>query len=475
MNKELIHHSFSSRLAALDALNSHDPEAVSNAADELNLLGKTYGHYFPGADVLSYSEALSCLVLAWRWRDAIRIAEPDAVRFSKAIRLRAKEYFDDLESRKKSGSFDTVIQCLAEIDSPSDIEEIEAELKSRPLGFSSRVPERGVMPERRRQDRKPPPKPEIAFVKFDINGSPAKSIDRLEANLAHDFSVHIRVANWPETSKHLILEPVSLENPTDYSLPKFVIEKPTNVKGPHSFERNGRVILRLSQAIGAKPFEFKYRAVFEPSDTAGDVNLVGHRTIRLESVDATRRSMSGYAGIDQKLLEIRQKLRTMPGLSMSDLESSLILLARLGNLAGQAVQDAKFPAGMSEAEFQSRVLEFLRSDRAIGSEMEEHPRSGGGITDLSYRQIRLELKAEKVKSPSPKILSAYADQTAQYVVSTGKKVGILCVLDSTKKTAPPVPAESLFRVEPKQMHVGGIAIVSLIIQGGLARPSDLSR
>jgi hypothetical protein len=41
-----------------------------------------------------------------------------------------------------------------------------------------------------------------------------------------------------------------------------------------------------------------------------------------------------------------------------------------------------------------RQREFPSTPR-IGSELEEHPHAGRGITDLSFRSIRVELKFEE--------------------------------------------------------------------------------
>lgn len=49
---------------------------------------------------------------------------------------------------------------------------------------------------------------------------------------------------------------------------------------------------------------------------------------------------------------------------------------------------------MVRPKFQEEIKKLLRADARIGSQLEEHPRAGGGITDLSFHQIRIELKVE---------------------------------------------------------------------------------
>ena len=72
-------------------------------------------------------------------------------------------------------------------------------------------------------------------------------------------------------------------------------------------------------------------------------------------------------------------------------------------------------------------------------------------------------------------LKSLADQTAQYVVSSSKRIGILCILDSRKKTKSPDSPESHVRIIMKQIGIVSIPIIHVRVEGGLARPSDLSR
>ena len=472
MPNEVYHQSFSARLEALSAIAVRNPGQAEKCAKEMRLLSTIYGRYSPGAELESYSVALSCLALLWRWAEAIRSAEPDADRYQKASRLKAKEFLQ-LNTKGDGAAFDAIIVDIQTAREPEDVLEIESKLASTPLPFSVTYPDKGFQVKGAERTSRPK-NPEVAFVKFEINGDSAKTIDTLAPNVAHDMALDLRVSNWPSTAERLIVEPVSLEPSDCYELPKFVIEKPKEPSSPITFGHVGRLILKIGQPLGAKPFEFKYRAVFDPP-SSGFVDLLGHRTFKLESVDPSGMALTGYASIDAKLIDIRRQLKTVPGLLDADIISAMTLLSGLGNLAGQALQSAWFPADTKEAAFQDDVLKHLRRRGDIGSELEEHPHTGGGIADLSFRQIRLELKADTEKSPTPKSLSKDADQTAHYVVTTGKKVGVLCVLDSCAKIEPPAPAESLFSVQIKHLESGGVPIVTIIIQGGLPKPSSLSR
>ncbi len=473
MTIDVFRQCYSDRLKALRAVSDGDADALERCANDMRLYAGIYGRNMPGAELEGLAESLMCLSLQRRWLNAIRNAEPEATRFQNAAKLRADEYRNLIANRDIT-TFDEFVSDIGAVKTPKDLKSVEGRLASLPLPFSTSVPENPTMIKSAMDKREKPKRTEIAFVKFDINGAPAKTIDTLAPNVAHDMLLHLRVSNWPENVERLLVEPVSAEPSDCYTLPKFVIHRPDTLVSPMTFEHDGRLILKLAQPVGAKPFEFKYRVIFDPSGT-GQMDLLGHRTLKLESLDPTGHALSGYANIDTKILSIRNQLMSLPGFPESDLLATMRLLSGIGNIAGQALQDAIFPIGMKEKEFQKETLKMLRLRPNIGSDLEEHPAAGGGFTDLSLNKIRLELKAQSDNKPTKKQLSKYADQAAQYVVASGKRVGILCVLDAKAKKEPPVPAESLFTIQEKKLGSDVVVIVTVIIQGGLARPSDLSR
>lgn len=205
------------------------------------------------------------------------------------------------------------------------------------------------------------------------------------------------------------------------------------------------------------------------------LEILGHRTPRTENHDLSNHTFSGYAEIDSKLLELRNDLEMLPDLPHGDISHALEVCAGLGNLAGQALSDNLFPEGTEEKEFQIEVVKALRNRPNIGEDLERNPQTGGGITDLSFHRIRIELKAVSDGEISEAKIDKFADQTAQYVVSSGKRIGVLCLLDSRKKTTPPPPAASHLRIIRKEISGAFVPIVFLCVKGGLARPSDLSR
>jgi len=174
-------------------------------------------------------------------------------------------------------------------------------------------------------------------------------------------------------------------------------------------------------------------------------------------------------------MALRDRLRLEPLIPEEDHDQLLTVLVPLANLMGQAVQDNKFPAAISEAEFQKQVREWLRQQPAIGSQLEEQAHSTGGRTDLSFRGIRIELKCEAAKKLLPEDSKRYASQPASYAVGTNRRVAVLCVLDCSPKKDGPFPMEDGLFVYPIDTGTSPVYIASVLIHGNLAKPSSLSR
>jgi hypothetical protein len=184
--------------------------------------------------------------------------------------------------------------------------------------------------------------------------------------------------------------------------------------------------------------------------------------------------MTGYQEIDEKLLRIRDQLRRLL-IPPEDVKNTLLVLRCLGNLAGRAVQDALFKGTSGEASFQIQCRDELRRAPYIGEELEEHPASSGGITDLSFRRIRIELKYSKEAPLAVEDCTRFLGQTAMYATGSGKRVGILCVLDNSPKPGGPFPVSDGIEILEHPVQSSSVYVATVLIQGDLPPPSALSR
>lgn len=169
-------------------------------------------------------------------------------------------------------------------------------------------------------------------------------------------------------------------------------------------------------------------------------------------------------------------MREFPGLNSDDIANAMTVLEGLGNITAQALKGGTFEANMSEKQFQTKISELLRNRSDVGEYLESHLEASGGITDLTFKGIPIELKIEKSKMLFAKDFTNYFDQTASYSIALGKKVGILSVLECTqKKTTPVGVIEDDIDFFIHQTGQSVIAIIVVVIRGGLPKPSSYSR
>jgi hypothetical protein len=310
----------------------------------------------------------------------------------------------------------------------------------------------------------------VAFLKFQIDSVAAQHVHQLTPGEVHDLELEVRVSRWPEEHSELKLTPVSVEPASSYEFPSFRFARPAG-EAPYILSQRARAILKASQGIHARPFEFKYLAEFLPSRSEQPVAIVGHRTLLIDGTDPSR-SISGYPAMDRRLIEMRESLRRTLGMTTTELLDLLTVLTTLFNLAGCAVQDALFPGKRTEAQFQADVRGALRRNPNIGVDLDEHANAAGGITDLSFRAIPIELKVANTALFSVAEGKRFAAQAASYAVAKGKKTAVVCVLDCSEKAGPPRDPADLVQLVSLE---NGVQVCVLVIQGNLRKPSALSK
>lgn len=478
---------FSARLNALQALRAENPQAAASrlheAAEQLRKIAEEFGDA-PSAPLYAAFADLTDLVgLLYDWREAVRGAGVDATRFLTAAQTRAGEWLLANGENPNLTKMKAIADQIAAGPSLHDVPMTARALAGIPIpvGIFTKPKSDGLrLGERmgfaKTENEEPKIDLAVAFLTFTIDGTPLAEIHHVLPGEAHDIDLTVRVSRWPKDATHLVVEPITVEAPSTYDLPTFRLPAPHGEEGPFKLTERGRFVLRVPQHFGARPFEFQYTARFEPSGTEQPVEVAGQRTLSLEGLDLARNPLTGYPAIDNALVQLRNLLRLKPHLPQPDSVNAMTVMASLGNLAGQAAQDNIFPKKISEKIFQQEVRAHLRREPKIGAELEEHPRAGGGITDLSFHGIRIELKVEGNKRLVLKDCTQFVGQAASYTVGTGKRVGILCVLDCSPKGQAPFPAEDGIGIYPIQEEDGSpVYILIVLVQGNLAKPSDLSR
>ena len=458
--------------AAKDDLGRHDLQQVAVDLDSQSIS-------LASAAAASAYAALAALVrildalLQWRW--SVLNAQPEADRFLRTARERHRLWAEEYGNNHAAAALVASAAPISGLDGVAQVAPILQSVALVPLPIPVFEAERRPLFRNREEtgeQKEAPVDLTVAFLKFQFDGRPAIELQHLSPGEVHDLEIEVRVSRWPAEQGALLLTPVSVEPRSTYDFPSFRFDKPTG-DAPYTLRQRGRAIVLLPQGMHARPFEFKYTAEFAPKRGEQPVAVVGHRTLLIEGTDVSKFQVSGYAGLDRRLFELRDALRRRPGIPQTETEDTLLLLGPLCNLAGRAVQDAEFPGAWSEAQFQKHVRAELRRNALIGSKLDEHAHAAGGITDLSLGGIPIELKVERSQITSIDDCEKYFAQTASYAVAKGKRTSVLCVLDASEKISAPVAPESLLDVRVHDKTNVGICV--LVIQGHLAKPSALSR
>jgi hypothetical protein len=482
-SEEILSAAFPARADTVEALREvalggeRDGARLQTAANELREAALRYGRAPNGALYAVCGELAYCVSLLAEWRKAVLNAAQDAARFHTAARERAALLLKDKDAAVAVPQLAVIAEQIGRITAVSEVGVIAGALAAIPLPvglYNDPEPSYPRIPDTDDDAKEAPVELTVAFLKFTIDGKPLAETHFVSPGEMHDLDLEVRVSRWPAGATALILQPVTTEHADAYQMPVFSLAAPSGPP-PYVLREHGRASVIIPNHFNARPYEFKYLARFEPRGTEQPVDTVGQRTLLLEGVDLARQPLTGYRHLDQKIVDMRNELRTSARLVQQELTDALALMIPLASLAAQSVQDNVFNQAMAEDEFQKYVRQFLRSNPLIGSSLEEHPHAARGITDLSLRGIRLELKAEKEKRLTLADCEQYVPQAATYAIGSGKRIAVLCVLDSSPKKVPPFPVEDGIGVFVHQTTDTPIHVLTVLIQGNLAKPSDFSR
>jgi hypothetical protein len=485
-NFEIFRRSFSSRIEVAASLagalkpSPDDFERVKKACLDLETTISGFGQGDVEDQYRAYHTAIAIFVFLAEWKHAIRNAEPDAQRFLSSAKLKASEVDRSLSfaADERLVTFLDQIEALKSVD---ELTAIQDHLKrwALPLLLFANLSDRDFGEFRAAVFNANSTEPEklettVAFLKFDIDGEPAKHWNYLKSGTSYDLTIEVRVSNWPKSASVLSLTPVTIDIREQNWLPSFKFERPEG-EGPFILTGTGRAVLEVANSFGSRPYEFLYAAEFDDTSNCRDVSVVGHRRLILEGSDVSSNPLTGFSNVDRHLLTIRDKLRTFPGLHSDDVANTMTVLGGLGNLAAQALKGGLFEAGTSEQLFQNKASEMLRSRSDIGEHLQGHPEAAGGITDLTFRDIPIELKVENSKVLFPKDFSKFFDQTGAYAIGLGKRIGVLSVLEASPKSAPVGVVEDDIEVFVHPSGHSSIIIVVVVVRGGFPKPSTYSR
>jgi hypothetical protein len=290
---------------------------------------------------------------------------------------------------------------------------------------------------------------------------------------------------WPGDATRLRLDFLTTCPQSEFSVSEFALDAPSHSQnGDYDAELSGYIKFNSAQSSLLDDLVFKIRGAFERSARGFlEVPIIGHNEMRLRVVSEDRHPLiSGNRLLDRHIEELLTTLLSDCHTIRDELPELLDMLLALTRLLATYAQEAiyKERSDVSEPEFHATVLRDLRF--ILGQDVQEHPSQAGGIPDIRFKGVIVELKVEKKNGNREHISSKYSAQCVQYVAVEARQVSIILVLDLTSKDKPPTDIRNDIILTDVQTH-GGIDRVKafpskafvFVINGNMKSPSSYSR
>jgi hypothetical protein len=296
--------------------------------------------------------------------------------------------------------------------------------------FSQLIPKQEVKPEKQ---------PSVVKVIAFLDGQPFVAPQLIRPETIYSLKFCIQGEGWPEDATELMLDLLTTCPTSTYSISPFVFKKP-KILDKYDAELSGEIVFRNSQSVLADNIVFKVRcALRRENSNVHLLQAIGHTQIQLR-VDSENNAMlaSGYKSMDFHITGLLQHLiKECPNVKR-EMEGLMPVLQSLTTLLGAYAQDGVFKGvvNVPEQEFHKKVKTDLRF-LGLGQDLQDHPHQGGGITDLRFHEVVIELKVENKIETRAAIAKKYSAQLTHYEGTEGRQVGVVLVLDLAEKHLPP--------------------------------------
>ena len=300
--------------------------------------------------------------------------------------------------------------------------------------------------------------PMVRLITF-LDGYPIVSPHLLRSNLLYSLEFQVRGVNWPRDASHFHLTLTSTCPAEEYSLSDFMLARPPGLGEDEQFEgkMRGNIRFKSGQSSLLDELIFAVHGAFETDQgTLTETPLIGHSELRLRVTSESGHPVaSGNRPMDRHLTELITTLVSDCPNVKDEMPELREMLQSLAILVATYAQEAiyKGESDISEQEFQRTVVRDLRI--RLGQEVQEHPAQAGGITDIRYKGVIVEVKVERKNGDRVQIAEKYKRQVAQYTSIEARQVSVLLVLDLTSKVNPPGDIRDDIILTDVETHGGG--------------------
>ena len=376
--------------------------------------------------------------------------------------------------------------CRALINNIGDHAQIRSLLVSIPLPtlyWSREQPSPMLAPFR--GEASPSPNQMVRVIAF-LDREPVASPQFLSQGKLYRLTFQLRSLGWPDEAIRLRVNLNTTCPPEVYGASVFALDKPSDTaNGDYSGQATGHIIFNAGQSNLLDDLVFTVHAAFETEDgELAEVPVIGHNELRIKVVDSPNWLPStGGRPMDQHIIRLLEELiREYPSIQ-GEMTELYPLIEALVRVCATYAQEAAFKGrnDVSEKEFQQTVLRDLRFSLGA-SDVQEHPKQAGGIPDIRFRGVIVELKVEDEDGDRSHLAAKYAPQATQYAGAEARQVSILLVLDLTEKANPPGDIRNDIFVADVHTHGTDDAeppfpakALIFVVNGNTRNPSSYSR
>ena len=425
--------------------------------------------------------------------DSTLDAGADATRYAEAARMQATSFLQDLGDKSEQVQSKTSVEYTKWLNAVRDTRDAEnAHLRIRELGllpvptFMSKAYDRyaGIRGTRatttaEQDDHLSEP---VVKLSFTIDGLQIGSPHALMSAVQYDIKADAEVNEWPQGDYQLQIDYISTMPKQSWSITELRIEH-----GEHS--ASGHLLISHPQSFLSEPAVLRVRARFVSLSGAVPIAalVIGQYELRIHALSASSYPiLTQYPVLDVQVVKVVEAARSvLPAVSQSDFEDFQKCVVLISKYAAVVQQQGTFKRGAyknrkldEKKDFQQHILEHLRMQ--LGPDVIEGASMAGGLLDLKYHNIVIELKVEYGVKDRDSLRSKYVEQPTQYS-STGILLSITCILDMTEKDSPPANVANNITLEDVKTHgfedrvepyPSKVAVI--IIDGNTKSPSDYS-
>lgn len=485
------------RQRLLAVLIEPQPHVTEASAEELGSLAREYHEYAEFLGMIeevntftNFADSLKICFHLYKWVYTTMSALPDGRRFLEAAQAQALFMQNTLNKKEEVNTSvqNLLLLWLQQVRDIQSLSEVDNIVKS--LG-SIELPSVYFVAPKPKDFRAPYYKAEgendklrdtyVVKVAFQIEGQYLVIPQAIRSEIQHDLICELMVFAWPEGCGLLQIDYISTLATGMFHISSFVFSQ----KDGNSQIKKGYCVFPYAQSLSSEPHIIKVRARFvsEADQQSIMARVIGHTELQIRSLnEKSYPILSGYPTVDIQIPQILNDVQqNTPHINPQDLADFTRCLVYLARYTGMVLQTSVFKGRKVKEtrDFQQHMLSSLRMTE-MGAEVTEGERTSGGILDLRYRNIVIELKVETGISDRDKLRTAYISQPSQYTAHS-VPLSFTCILDMTEKQNPPANIANNITLEVPALHgfeavqpLYPSKVVVIIIDGNIRSPSDYS-